>query len=119
MTSFRTEFPDYPVEDMPTLPQGWVDQSWHNDACPSFISEALGLTLWIDYRKVEDREMIGSRFLVCAVGDNSEALLASDDWDEVEAFIARRERQALDEVISNDSARADADRRWANRKREG
>ena len=29
------EFPDFPVADYPTLPEGFADSSWHNDACPS------------------------------------------------------------------------------------
>ena len=41
MKDWRIEFPDFPVEDMPTLPEGWVDASWHNDACPSFVNEKL------------------------------------------------------------------------------
>lgn len=30
--SYRTEFPDY--DDDLYCPDGWTDQSWHNDTCP-------------------------------------------------------------------------------------
>lgn len=45
--TFTTEFPDYPAEDMPALPDGWVDTSWHNDACPSFTKGRV--KMHIDY----------------------------------------------------------------------
>jgi hypothetical protein len=50
MKDWRIEFPDFPVEDMPTLPEGWADASWHNDACPSFVNERLKAAIFIDYR---------------------------------------------------------------------
>jgi hypothetical protein len=55
MNDWRIEFPDFPVEDMPTLPAGWVDASWHNDACPSFVNERLKAAMFIDYRDPEMR----------------------------------------------------------------
>jgi hypothetical protein len=50
MKDWRIEFPGFPVEDMPTLPEGWVDASWHNDACPSFVNEGLKAAIFVDYR---------------------------------------------------------------------
>jgi hypothetical protein len=32
ITTFQTEFPDFPVADMPTIPEGLEDTSWRNDA---------------------------------------------------------------------------------------
>lgn len=51
------EFPD--MTDMPALPEGFEDTSWHNDICPSYTSDKLGLSIFIDYPKVEDREFGG------------------------------------------------------------
>jgi hypothetical protein len=56
MADYRKEFPDFPAIDMPAIPEGFADSSWHNDSCPSLISEALGLRIWIDYVQVELRE---------------------------------------------------------------
>ena len=58
MTTFQTEFPDYPAADMPALPAlgNFVDTSWHNDICPSITSDELGLQIWIDYPDPAQRE---------------------------------------------------------------
>ena len=36
--TYKTEFPEFPDADIPSvfLAAPWRDQSWHNDACPSF-----------------------------------------------------------------------------------
>jgi hypothetical protein len=34
MSDYKSEFPSY--DDTLIFPEGWVDVSWHNDACPSF-----------------------------------------------------------------------------------
>lgn len=43
---WQAEFPDYPADCVPMLGEGWTDQSWHNDVCPSFIHEESGVLLW-------------------------------------------------------------------------
>src|SRR5690606_5003177 len=53
---FHMEFPDYPVADMPTLPEGFEDHSWHNDMCPSFEHPGRGIQIWCDYADRELRE---------------------------------------------------------------
>jgi hypothetical protein len=85
--TYLTEFPDF--TDMPAIPAGFEDTSWHNDACPRFENAALGLALWCDYADAADREHAdGKRFLLCTVDD--ETLLATDDWNEVTAAINAR-----------------------------
>jgi hypothetical protein len=37
----RREFPDFPLESLPEIPADWDDQSWHNDACPSFEANPM------------------------------------------------------------------------------
>lgn len=61
MHDYRKEFPDFPEADMPALPEGFEDMSWHNDACPSFQHEAKGLCLWIDYADPAMSEMPEAR----------------------------------------------------------
>lgn len=59
------EFPDFDQATLPTIPAGFEDTSWHNDACPSFQHEGLGLHLFIDYADPELREMASpTRFRV-------------------------------------------------------
>jgi hypothetical protein len=47
--TFATEFPVFATADMPALPAGWEDISWHNDLMPRFINHDIGLGLWIDH----------------------------------------------------------------------
>jgi hypothetical protein len=54
--NWRDEFPDYSPAEMPAIPPGFDDTSWRNNVCPSFTSDPLGLTLWIDYAAPAERE---------------------------------------------------------------
>ena len=56
MSYYKSEFPSY--DDTLTLPEGWVDVSWHNDACPSF-EKAFGdvkYRIFCDYKDMEKRD---------------------------------------------------------------
>src|SRR5687768_13043239 len=83
---YRTEFPDYPIDAMPPIPEGFVDTSWHNDTCPSFTNAELGLVLFIDYPTEEWRELPGAKrfsLLDKAALDSGaicEPLAYGDDW---------------------------------------
>jgi hypothetical protein len=106
MTSFRTEFPDYPESDMPQLPEGFEDTSWHNDACPSYSN--ADCTIWIDYVDPTKREHNATypRFNVQPMRDGIEITgdggLMTDSWDEVLSYIAR---QVQDKCQHRDSGR--------------
>jgi hypothetical protein len=89
---WQREFPDYPADAMPALPEGWTDQSWHNNACPSFLHDASGLSLWVDYPEPGQREhATARRFLLSlcshrdpvhgwqSTGDDTDCF-ATDDW---------------------------------------
>jgi hypothetical protein len=101
---FREEFPDFPVNDMPPLPAGFEDSSWHNDACPSMTNNVLRLHIFIDYADPAKRDPSPNedcpRFIVqpldadgCLMPD-AEELLATDKWDDVLDLIARKEYDA-------------------------
>jgi hypothetical protein len=80
---YCTEFPDFHASDMPAIPRGFEDNSWHNDSCPNFISEELGLRIWIDFADKHQREIAeGSRF-VLEPADNEDNItdpICTDDW---------------------------------------
>lgn len=83
MADYRKEFPDFPPADMPAMPQGFEDNSWHNDSCPNFISEELGLRIWIDYTEKEKREHDGGTRFALEPSDNEDDItdpIISDDW---------------------------------------
>lgn len=91
MADFRVEHPDFPAADMPAIPAGFEDTSWHNNSCPNFASDAAGLEIWIDYLDPAQREHQGPRFHVSSIRDGIEVTgpwFQSDNWDEVLAFIA-------------------------------
>jgi len=65
MSNYMAEFPDY--DDTLTLPQGWQDISWHNDACPCFELKLEGANyrVYCDYKDPNKRDSLGSmRFVV-------------------------------------------------------
>lgn len=86
MNGAAKEFPDYPAGDLPPMPEGWHDSSWHNDACPSY---ACGnLHVYIDYLNPELSEWPESRAegslkrfqLIRFDDDGVETLAESDEW---------------------------------------
>lgn len=95
--SYMTEFPDYPVGEMPALPAGFVDRSWRVEPCPCFIHEEIGLVLWTDRADPDLRD--GRRFtLQKATNRHPEAgwqfddgllfVVALNDWAEMARVIA-------------------------------
>jgi hypothetical protein len=90
MTKYQTEFSDFPAADMPAIPQGFGDNSWHNDSCPCFISEELGLRIWVDYADKQQREIPdGARFAL-EPSDNEDNItepVVSDDWSVILAAV--------------------------------
>ena len=65
--SYRTEFPDY--DDELYCPDGWTDQSWHNDTCPHIqkriytTGTEIEVDVWQDYKDENKRETLGERYL--------------------------------------------------------
>lgn len=93
MTSFREQFPNYPASAMPTLPEGFVDQSWRNDTCPSFIHATAGLLLWVDYPDMTRRELSGPRFTLCNLTHDNECgevVAVAEHWISMLDEINRR-----------------------------
>jgi hypothetical protein len=93
---YQQEFPEYDPATMPALPEGWLDTSWRNDACPSYQNEALRLQVWIDFEKPEDRAYGDEikRFGLYNITEDGcieddTAIIATDDWEEVLAAVKR------------------------------
>jgi hypothetical protein len=64
--NYRTEFPHFDFE-IPTIPEGFVDSSWHNNVCPSFerkLNDTHSITLWVNYLDENRRECGGFQFVV-------------------------------------------------------
>lgn len=91
--TWQTEFPDFPVDTFPALPDGWADTSWHNDACPSAEVAAKHVKVWIDYLDPSMREFDGElRFTVERLDEDREhrsedPWFQTDNWEEVLAYV--------------------------------
>jgi len=96
--SYRKEFPSYPEspELAELIAMGFRDESWHNDACPQFISRDWRLRVYADFPDMDDREMGGPRFGLSlgdfdpdGDGDPSDAygLIESDNFREIREAI--------------------------------
>lgn len=99
MSDFRREFPDFPTEAFPALPDGFKDHSWHNDACPSVECRELGLHIFIDYPDPAHRSVSGKQYVVSTLdrdgGLTDEVLLETDDWSRVQRLV-KKHRQLKD-----------------------
>lgn len=93
-SNWKTEFPDF--LDMPELPRGLRDSSWHNDACPSFIvwqDETVPkyetFKLWVDWANPDLREIpTAKRFTLCAMSEDGRfesisLIEESDSWEDI------------------------------------
>lgn len=91
MANYREEFPDFPASDMPVIPEGFIDESWHNDAMPTFRHPAKNLSIYVDFADPARRENPDweERFHVAATSDEGEfePLLSTNDWSAVEKLV--------------------------------
>lgn len=114
--TYRSEFPEFDAGTMPEIPGGFIDQSWKNDAMPSFFSHVLRLVIWIDFQKPEDREFPEmKRFSVHTAnedGYSEECKLLTDDWqavlDWLEGYAAQAEPRTEPECDPIAEQRIDA-----------
>jgi hypothetical protein len=110
-SDYRVEFPGF--SDMPAIPAGFVDVSWRNDLCPSFLNEAAGIILFVDfadpaYRECSETPRFSASRWDC--GNTGIVLFETDDWAVVEASlpnfdlrlqVVAKVRRALDEEVVN------------------
>lgn len=105
--TYREQFPDFPPDTMPPIPDGWTDISWRNDACPSFLINP-SLAVYIDFADPERSEFPewresgdlmrfslhpmddGQHISGGSVEPGQPAPFQTDSWDELLAEIERR-----------------------------
>jgi len=100
MENYLEEFPSY--DDVLPVIKGFVDGSWHNDACPSLIrkvGESAYLQLWCDYKNKELSDFADldgdryRRYSLSLVNDEEGLhidLISSNDLNEILDFIKTR-----------------------------
>ena len=88
--NYKTEFRFFDFE-IPPLPEGFTDESWHNNVCPSFerkYNDTEFVTLWVNYANPERRECGGKQFILTILQDDDlcndiKFILETDSWDEM------------------------------------
>lgn len=122
----RAEFPDFDLATLPAIPEGFVDHSWHNEICPCYVNEALGLTIMVDYPNAEDREFPESfRFGLYADGwfdgmlvghepNDRVSLYDGEDFDDLLAALKAEEAkpETTDPVLLSLVTDLDSAKRW-------
>jgi len=98
---YKTEFHFFDF-DIPKIPEGFKDSSWHNNVCPSF-ERVLGdqlIVFWVDYKNPKRRERKGLQFFITSEPNNDglndlELVLETESWDEA--------MQKIDEIFKDQS----------------
>jgi hypothetical protein len=92
--SYKTEFPHFTLDV--EIPAGFDDQSWHNNACPSFekkLPDGQYLIIWVDYADPKDRDYSQFPRFSIDLHDTDychvDTLIASDNWQDILDFIAQ------------------------------
>jgi hypothetical protein len=90
--TYRYEFPSFDY-DIPALPDGFVDVSWHNDVCPSFskdLNEDQEMVVWVNYADEDRRECGGKQFVLVVkdIDNDCDPLgfaceIETNSWDDI------------------------------------
>lgn len=94
--NYRQEFRNFDF-DIPHL-EGFIDNSWHNDVCPSFVrklNDSKEVVVWVNYADESRRECGGKQFAIVIRDADFEDKFCGDvdleietnSWDELTAKI--------------------------------
>ncbi|HJP68162.1 MAG TPA: hypothetical protein VJ846_04600 [Sphingomicrobium sp.] len=87
----QAAFPRYDVGTLPALPQGFVDTSWRNDACPSFTNEVRRVQVFVDYADPMERECgpEARRFSLFTLDEHGDTtyICNTNEWSDMLALI--------------------------------
>lgn len=90
---YRQEFPDYDGELF--IPEGWIDNSWHNDVCPRAmhrkfcrfenVTQTIDFSIWQDYIDVNKREYDNGKRYLFQIHVNNDLIYhyETDDLEEI------------------------------------
>jgi len=82
-------FPDYD-STLPIL-DGFIDNSWRHDTCPSLLNKKLGFQLFCEYEDPSLRESEGKKFALynTTKDDGIMFITESDSIDEIKEAITQ------------------------------
>lgn len=96
--TLAAEFPNYPIESLPAIPEGWEDTSWHNDMYPTFSAytrtDDAFIRVLIDHPEPAQRAMGGPRYLACwfdgtgAQFQEDFLIVETEEWSALLAAVA-------------------------------
>lgn len=92
--TYKTDFPDFEY-NLPEI-DGFIDDTWRNDVCPSLYNKTLNLKLYCDYLDPDKRECGGKRYTLQQHDDEMsliDIILESDSMDEVLVTIQEYKKQ--------------------------
>jgi hypothetical protein len=106
MQTYLTEFPGRTITLPEPMPEGFIDDSWHNDACPCFARgdfEAMdAVRIWIEADAPAEREHPDGPRYFMQVGPYGESekvrdLYNGDDWQALLEALARHDATTKEE----------------------
>ena len=89
MKLYQREFPDFPDFGFDPRDHGFDDESWHNNACPSF--RRGNLVFWCDHEDRTQRDLgpESPRFLLVHVTDRTlETIWSTEDAGEANRLLS-------------------------------
>ena len=85
------------------IPSGWVNVSWHNDACSSYVTtlEGEGLHIFIDHQDPKEREPRNEsmpRFFISRIDDEGlgVGVWVGNDWEKAKSVMEEGPENAPD-----------------------
>ena len=89
MSYYLREFPDYD-STLPSL-DGFIDNSWRHNTCPSIINTIFDLELFCEYEDPSLRESEGKKFALynTTEDDGIMFITESDSIDEIKEAITQ------------------------------
>ena len=92
-SAYKVEFnqADYNIPAF-LLEAPWEDESWHNDACPSFVNRERRIKIWVEATSPDWREMHAQFYVVGG-------LWADDEHDQIDWDVELYETEDVDDLI--------------------
>ena len=89
---YREEFPNY--DDELWIPKGFIDNSWHNDACPHAEKVIIDVpklyvsaNVWQEYKDPSNRECEKRYMFTINVNNDNVFFYDTDDLEEIKKLI--------------------------------
>jgi hypothetical protein len=86
-------FPEYDTTTLPPIPTMWIDVSYRNDVCPSWIANEFHI--FVERANPEEREYPEVERYTVLERETGGVLLQSDNWDDVLDYVNGIQKQRI------------------------